>query len=164
MVNIEQIADTINNWFRIPYPREQDTTITDFIHIRLMEMMNLHGWGDLILLVDGEEFFSYPNPTARGTGMFVQRAKSVSLELTEKVHRIGLIIPLNNDRGVLFYTRFIIPTKNGKPVITNKTLNTHMGKFEQGSYLIPTTNTEKQYYTNSDYKILAYDAVQNNIL
>lgn len=147
MSTLKSVAITGNKCIRPLNSVEVGTTLSNFNVPPLMGLMSLNRRGaEYHCYCDGELVSNVANVTARGVGQFVNNCKSLNLTLQNKIHRITYILPYGDENELKYgmYIRYIIPTVNGEPIVSNN-LRSELGIYQNGYCLMNLSNVEKDF-------------------
>lgn len=127
---------------------EVGTTLSNFNVPPAEDLMNLnHKGAGYLCYCDGE----LVSNVAIEIKMFVKNCKSLNLTLQNKIHRITYILPYGEENELKYgmYIRYIIPTVNGEPIVSNN-LRSELGVYQDGYYLMNLSNVEKDFISRID--------------
>lgn len=154
MATLKTVGSTGNKTFKnlSGMSIEVGTTLSNFNIPPLVGLMSLNRRGaEYHCYCDGELVSNVAYVPARGLAHFVNNCKSLNLTLQNKIHRITYILPYGDENELKYgmYIRYIIPTVNGEPIVSNN-LRSELGIYQNGYYLINLSDVEKQFISRID--------------
>lgn len=150
MATLKNVGSTGNKTFKnlSNMSIEVGTTLSNFNVPPATDLMYLnHKGAGYLCYCDGE----LVSDVAIDIRMFVNDCKSLNLTLQNKIHRITYILPYGDENELKYgmYIRYIIPTVNGEPIVSNN-LRSELGVYQNGYYLMNLSNVEKDFIARMD--------------